>query len=113
MDSSTYDEMQGTSPAQNRMSLPLPITVTQSAPPFVSAPRSLPPPLGLDPSESPSQPSQSMSKSPVDDGSGAALRLPSITRHGFLVDGVPRSTVGQSPQTGMKALIELFKDRKD
>lgn len=83
-------DYKSTSPSAPRMPLPIAASAPPQIPGFLSTPRSLPPPLPFDSSNSPVRPtpsSESTSRSPPDDhSSAAAVRLPSITRHGFLVD---------------------------
>lgn len=85
-----------TSPSMPRLPPPTPVPGGQTTPSFMSTPRSLPPPASNDPSQSPMQSNaQRSSKSPSDDISiSSTIRLPSITRHGFLVEDGSR---GQLP----------------
>ena len=69
--------------------VPLGLAHTQSAPAFLSASRALPPALITELSGSPVHSPPVSNRSPIEDG-GSAIRLPSITRQGFLVDGVAR-----------------------
>lgn len=75
--------------------------MSQSTPSFMSTPRSLPPPLPTDPSQSPLPSAASVqrsSKSPSEDLSvNPAIRLPSITRHGFLVEDGTRGQLPAGP----------------
>ena len=94
--SATFDtDTKAGSPPVSRLP-PLPLA-SVSAPGnlggFGNQSRQFPVPIPLDSSQSQSprqQPSNS-SRSPVEDGAPAGVvRLPSITRHGFLLDGIAR-----------------------
>lgn len=76
-----------------RLPPPLPSNMshTQSAPAFMSISRQIPSAVSTEPSASPGQLSPGPNRSPIEEGSDA-IRLPSITRHGFLVDGMARQT---------------------
>lgn len=84
-------DMSRISPSLNRLPPPVPSSLghTQSAPAFLSAPRTHATSLTTELSASPVQSPPNSNRSPIDDGN-SALRLPSITRQGFLVDGVAR-----------------------
>lgn len=92
-------EERRTSPSMPRLPPPTPAPGGQTTPSFMSTPRSLPPPASNDPSQSPMQSNaQRSSKSPSDDVSiSSTLRLPSITRHGYLVEDGSRAQLPLVP----------------
>lgn len=79
------------SPSLNRLPPPVSSSLghTQSAPAFTGVSRPLSIALSTELSVSPVQSPPTSTRSPIDDNN-SALRLPSITRQGFLVDGVAR-----------------------
>lgn len=94
-------EERRTSSSIHRLPPPAPVPVGQSTPAFMPTPRSLPPPSSNDTSQSPmpsTSSAQRSSKSPPDDVSiSSTIRLPSITRHGFLVEDGSRGQQATGP----------------
>lgn len=93
--SSTLDvSREGATSSAGRLPLPLPVTISQSVPALADAQQSLPPLTPFSPfAHTPPKLSISRPDKPplVDLSSGSALRLPSITRHGLLVEDASRS----------------------
>lgn len=82
----------GASPSPMGRFTPSHPLLTQSAPPLLGSQLPLYPSAQLDSLQSPLPPSPNTKKSPRDDSSNSgALRLPSITPQGFLVEGASYS----------------------